>query len=140
MKWSLYLWWKVTTVFWKRKFNAIKFICLLILLASSTKFCVGHKVFSIVILCGWYKYARNNTLDECFWNLTQLTSVYFDLIFCCFCKHEHSPVATEGFGGLSPPNWNIIINQWSFVNFWNIKPPCTNVKPPYWKRSGDSSA
>jgi len=25
--------------------------------------------------------------------------------------------------------WNTI-NQWSFVNFWNVKPPCTKEKPP----------
>jgi len=37
-------------------------------------------------------------------------------------SHTASPVATGGFGGLSPPNWNMkTINEWSFVNFYNVK-------------------
>ena len=58
-----------------------------------------------------------------------------------------SPVVTGGFGGLSapnkapsPPNWNM--KQYKLVEFFsnfNVKPPCTNLKPPYWRLSGDGS-
>jgi len=49
-----------------------------------------------------------------------------------------SPVATEGFGGLSPPNkapspqieiWNII-NQWICVRFECQAPPAQALRPP----------
>jgi len=52
-------------------------------------------------------------------------------------------VATGDYGALSPQTrlpapkieiWNAI-NQWSFVNFQNVKPRCTNVKPRYWRLS-----
>ena len=33
-----------------------------------------------------------------------------------------------------------ILNQQSFVSFYNAKPPCTNVKPRCWRLSGDGSA
>ena len=60
-----------------------------------------------------------------------------------------SPVATGGddFGGLSFPKqgskslqiekWKTI-NQWSFYQFFNVSPSCSNVKPPllktFWRR------
>jgi len=56
------------------------------------------------------------------------------------------PLPRESFGGLSFPNkvptpqteiWNTI-NQWS-SNFQNFKPTYINVKPPYWRLSGDNS-
>jgi len=58
-----------------------------------------------------------------------------------------SPVATGGIGGLTPPNkapsppkWNM--KHYKLAEFlWNanVKPPCTNVKPPYWRLFGDGS-
>jgi len=49
------------------------------------------------------------------------------------------PVATGGFGGLSPPKqiskthklkYEILYISGVFVNFYNVKQPCTNVKSP----------
>jgi len=41
----------------------------------------------------------------------------------------------------SPPSWNMKpINQWRFVSFYIVKPPCTNEKPSCWRLSGDGSA
>ena len=57
-----------------------------------------------------------------------------------FVVHIFGPVATGGFGGLSPPKRSAkhsqikicnTINQWSFYQFFNVKPPYTNAKPPY---------
>jgi len=54
---------------------------------------------------------------------------------------KSSPVATGGFGGLSPhkqpspPNWNMKHYKQSFCS----EVPCTNVNPPYWRLSGDGS-
>jgi len=75
---------------------------------------------------------------------------------CAGLWDRNSPVAMGGgFGGLSPetklqdtPNWNA--KHYKFVEFcqiWlsspppctNIKLPRTNVKPPYWRLSGDGS-
>ena len=51
-------------------------------------------------------------------------------------SHRHG-----GFGGLSLPNWNM--KHYKLVEFLsklNVKPPpCTNVKPPHWRHSGDGS-
>jgi len=46
--------------------------------------------------------------------------------------------------GLAPPNrapspQNWTINQWSIYLYFNVQPPCTNAKPPYWRLSGDGS-
>ena len=37
------------------------------------------------------------------------------------------------------PNWNTI-HQWNFCQIWMSSPPCTNVRPPYSRLSGDRSA
>jgi len=59
------------------------------------------------------------------------------------------PSPRGDFGGLSTAKqstkprqtetWSTI-HQWSFYQFFNVKPPCTNANPPYWRLSGNSSA
>ena len=58
------------------------------------------------------------------------------------------PSPPGSFGGLISPKqssnplqieiWNTI-NQWNFCQVLMSSPPCTNVKPPYWRLSGDGS-
>jgi len=59
-------------------------------------------------------------------------------------SHRHR----AGFGGLSPSETmfqvppigiGCITKQWCLLKFQHVKPHCTNVKPPYWRLSGDGS-
>ena len=65
--------------------------------------------------------------------------------FLCKGSTSDSPVAMRAFGEVSPTKqsskptqieiWNTI-NQWSFIKFSNVKPPCTDVTPPlksFWR-------
>jgi len=46
--------------------------------------------------------------------------------------------STVATGRLSPPNWNLKhFKSVEFLLSLNVKPPCTNVKHPYWRLSGD---
>ena len=50
-------------------------------------------------------------------------------------------VVTDPKTMLKPPQveiWNTA-NQLSFVNFYSVKPPCTNENPPCWRLSDDGS-
>ena len=59
------------------------------------------------------------------------------------------PSPRGGFVGFTPPQTKLQAHQieiWNTINHWNFcqilmsSPPCTNVKPPYWRLSGDGSA
>ena len=63
---------------------------------------------------------------------------------------ELSPVATGGFGGVSPPQTNLHAPRFAALNkllqiscvcqiFKSQTPLHTDVKPPYWTLSGDDS-
>jgi len=49
------------------------------------------------------------------------------------CVQRTSPVAPGAFGRLSPPKlkYETLHVSEAFIKFYNVKPPCTNVKPPY---------
>ena len=76
-----------------------------------------------------FQYRVGTLIMSTFWK----TSGHWIFAACAVVLHtpvSASPVATGGFGGLSPPNWNMKHYKSSFVNFYNVNPPFTNVKHP----------
>ena len=99
--------------------------------------------------------SRNRTYRSIFTSYTKFPRIFicFNSFFTLFsilrCPLALVPVPSPrgDFGGLSsqkssnPPNWNNKqCKSVELLSNLNVKPPCTNVKPPYWRLSGDGSA
>jgi len=57
------------------------------------------------------------------------------------CRHKGALVGLTLKKSPNPPKlkYETLPISGDLVNFSNVKPPCTNEKPPYWRLSGDGS-
>ena len=72
---------------------------------------------------------------------SRLLTLKTNLPTCCQKSSiQSSSIATGALVGLSPPNWNIKhCKSTDFYQIFKCQALCTNVKPPFWRVSGDSS-
>ena len=56
------------------------------------------------------------------------------------CRHGGTLVGLAPQTKHQAPHWNLkFYKSMKFLSNFNVKPPCTNVKPPYWRLSGGGS-